>query len=548
VSELRVLITNFSLIAWSGTETYVRDLALALLRRGHAPVVYCPNQGAVAEALRAATVPVIDTLEALGEAPDVIHAHHHPETMTALLHFPGVPALFVCHGRLAWHDAPPHFPRIRRYVAVDDTCRERFLYEHGIPPERVAVVLNAVDLSRFPPRGSLPERPRRALLFSHYASEQTHLPAVREACARAGLSLDVMGLGVGNICSRPEAVLGEYDLVFAKARCAVEALAVGAAVVLCDSSGVGGMVTRATVARWRRFNLGCRLLQQPVTPDVLLREIGRYDRADAAEVSRYVRAEAGLEPMVESLLPLYREVIAEQRQTASDPQEEARAAAAYLRWLTPWRQIDEAHRRANQAQSERRHLQAEYTHLQAEADRLRGDNAGVHAAWAEAEQRWQAAHGQLQTEAVRLRADNDELRAAWTEAEEHWHAAHAALRDEAGRLGAENDQLRAEAQQVRAAWAEAERHWQPAHAALRDEASRLRAENDQLRAEFEALRVVQETLRVEREEGERLRAEGARLLALLLAVHDSTTVRVRNALLRLPLLGGFTCKLVRKSA
>ena len=46
--------------------------------------------------------------------------------------------------------------------------------------------------------------------------------------------------------SRPLVTLtGDYDLVFAKARCALEAMAVGAAVVLCDTHGLGPMVTSA---------------------------------------------------------------------------------------------------------------------------------------------------------------------------------------------------------------------------------------------------------------------------------------------------------------
>jgi glycosyltransferase involved in cell wall biosynthesis len=427
VAGLRVLITNFSLLTWSGTETYVRDLALALLRRGHTPVVYCPNPGPVAEALRAATVPVIDNLRALARPPDVIHGHHHPEAMTALLHFPGVPAVFVCHGRLAWHDAPPLFPRVRRYLAVDDTCRERLVCEHGVPEDRVGVVLNAVDLERFRPRGPLPPRPRRALLFSHYAAEHTHLPAVRAVCARAGLALDVVGLGCGNVCDRPEAVLGEYDLVFAKARCALEALAVGAAVVLCDAGGVRGMVTAAAVPAWRRFNFGCRLLRGPVEADALLREVGRYDPADAAEASRLARASAGLDDAVEALLAVYRDVIAEQHGQAADPAEEALAAAAYLRWLSPWRRIGEAHRVAHQAEVGRQRAQAE-------AERLRG-------AWADAERHWQAA-------CAALRADNDALRATWAEAERQWQAFHLPLCQEAARLAAENDRLRAEAARV----------------------------------------------------------------------------------------------------
>ena len=328
---LRILFTNITLATRTGTEAYIREAAVGLLRRGHSPVIYSPELGEIAEEIRAATIPVVDDLSRLGAPPDVIHGHHQ-QAMTALLHFPGVPAIFVTHDWTSWHDVPPLFPRIRRYVAVDWTNRDRVLFEHGIPEERVRVLLNWADLSRFPPRGPLPERPQRALVFSNYAREETHLPAIREACRRAGLPLDVAGSGVGRSLTRPGEVIAGYDLVFAKAKSALEALAVGAAVVLCDFRGLGQMVTTADFDALRRLNLGYRTLHRPLDPDLILREIERYDAHDAAEVARRVRDEASLEPALDRLVALYEEAIAEQEREGSvDPAEESRAAAVYLR-------------------------------------------------------------------------------------------------------------------------------------------------------------------------------------------------------------------------
>ena len=93
MSGLRVLITNSSLGPRTGSELYVRDLALALLRRDHTPIVYSTELGEVASELRDKTVAVVDQLDALAVAPDVIHGHHHHDTMTALLRFPDVPAI-----------------------------------------------------------------------------------------------------------------------------------------------------------------------------------------------------------------------------------------------------------------------------------------------------------------------------------------------------------------------------------------------------------------------------------------------------------------------
>jgi len=328
---LRVLFTNVFLTSRTGTEVWIRDAALGLRRRGHDPLVYSPELGAVAAEIRQSGVPVVDDLAAVGEPPDLIHGHHHPQTVEALLRFPGVPALFVSHDATAWHDAPPLFPRIRRYAAVDEANRERLLAA-GVPEDRVRLLLNWVDLERFRPRPSaLPAEPRRALVFSNYAREDTHLPAVREACRRAGLELDVLGAGAGRSVPDPESLLGGYDLVFAKARCALEALAVGAAVVLCDYRGLGPLVTSGELDVLRRNNLGARTLRDPVTPEGVLRRIERYDPRDAAEVSRRVREAAGLETALDRLLALYGEVLEDGGSAPPDPGAELRAASTYVR-------------------------------------------------------------------------------------------------------------------------------------------------------------------------------------------------------------------------
>lgn len=327
---LRVLITNYTLARRSGTELFALELALDLLGRGHTPVVYTNELGALASTLRAATVPVTDDLNTLASPPDIIHGQHHVETMTALLHFGDAPALFYCHGWLPWEERPPRHPRIYRHVASDDTCRDRLLWEGGVSEERTRVVLNAVDLERFRPRPPLPAKPRRALVFSNRATR--HEPAVREACERAGVALDLVGMDSGNVSEEPEKILGRYDLVFAKGRSALEALAVGSAVVLCDAVGSGPLVTAAEVARLRRQNFGVRALQGGLRADVLAREIARYDAEDAAEVSRLVRADADQARAFDEIISLYREIMEEHRATPRDRAAEGRATAEYLGW------------------------------------------------------------------------------------------------------------------------------------------------------------------------------------------------------------------------
>jgi hypothetical protein len=328
---LKILITNTCLEGYTGTEVVVRDLALELQRQGHIPLVYSPRPGPLAAELISYGVETVSDLEKLSTVPDVIHGHHHAQVIEALLHFQTVPALYVCHSGGADIDEPFYFPRILRYVAVDNRCRARLEGTPGIPAHRIEVVLNAVDLRRFQARGKLPTRPRRALIFSNYASRSTHLPAVRRACRRLGLEFDVLGALAGTGVDRPETVLPRYDLVFAKARCALEAMATGSAVVLCDFAGAGPMVTSENFDHLRGWNFGAGVLVNPLRPEYITPEIEQYDPEDAVRVAERVREQAGLQAAAQRWTSLYTEVVQEFQRSEPDREGELRALGFYLR-------------------------------------------------------------------------------------------------------------------------------------------------------------------------------------------------------------------------
>jgi hypothetical protein len=327
---VRVLIAAATLDAVGGIPVYVRDFAAWLLAQGHSPVVYGTSLGVAAAQIRRLTVPVTDDLSTIGASPDIIHGNSALETMTALLHFPATPAIFTCHGWRGTIARPPHHPRIRHFIAVDDTCADRLRLEEGVPEDKLTVLLNAVDTSKFRQRETpLPSKPGRALVFGNTAHETTQLPIIREACRRSGIEVEVAGSATRAV-DAPETVLGAYDLVFAKAKCALEAMACGAAVILCDVVGVGGMVRSENVERLRRLNFGARSLSRPLTADVLSSEIARYDPVDAAVVSEMIRCTADAAELHAQIFALCEDVAAN-FVPPNDPLAEGRAAAAFLR-------------------------------------------------------------------------------------------------------------------------------------------------------------------------------------------------------------------------
>jgi hypothetical protein len=306
--RLTVLITNIALAWRSGTEIVVDQIARGLNSRGHRPIVFAPYVGGPLTAgLRRSGIAVVDRLSEVSCTPNIIHGQHNVTTVMALAAFPRTPALFSCHGFDSPKDRPPVMPRIRRYLAVDDCCRER-LARDGAPQDRIEVVYNAVDLDQYRRRGPLPRRPERALVLTKGAE---HLEVVRSATAAAGLVLDELGSGAGSVVDDLPARLPAYDIVIATARMAKEAIAAGCAVVVCDHRGFAGLATSATLEEWRRQNFGCRLLTQPTTESRLADAFARYDAEDAARVTDVVRAEDDLGSHIDRLEQIYQAILSD---------------------------------------------------------------------------------------------------------------------------------------------------------------------------------------------------------------------------------------------
>jgi hypothetical protein len=330
---LKVLITNGYLDNYAGSEVVVRDLAFELRRQKHEAWVYSPKLGRIAEEIRAGGVRISDDLAQFPHAPDIIHAHHHSQALEALLYFPRTPAVFSCLSAKYLVEEPFYFPRFVKYVAIDEPCRERTLRVPNVPSERVEIILNAVDLDRFKVSKRLPASPKRALVYSNYANGFTHLPAVRRACKHVGLKLDVVGRSHGNAVVDPESLLPRYDIVFAKASCALQALAAGNAVVLCDFPGAGPMVRMDNVDHLRRMNFGAGVLTRPLAAKNLVEEILLYDADDSARVTAVIRSEAGLPAAVRRWIEIYKEALAEFQGSEQDLHAEFLALRSYVnRW------------------------------------------------------------------------------------------------------------------------------------------------------------------------------------------------------------------------
>jgi glycosyltransferase involved in cell wall biosynthesis len=311
---MNILITNIWLSNHAGTEVGVRDLAIALHKRGIHIEVYSPELGAVANEIRNAGVHVVDSTRDLIQQPDLIHAQHFIPSMDAMARFPGVPAVYFLHDRLHPSDTPPKYSQVARYVAVDYNCLDRLIIDNGIEEKDTFVLYNWVDTDRFKLRGHISNKPSRALVFSNYATKDNYFRVLQEACERSNIGLDGTGRGFNNEVADPENIMHNYDIVFAKAKAAMEALATGAGVILCDTRGLGEFVTRENFSHFRKYNFGMRTLTRPVETGLVLAEINKYGKDKILEAALLIRKDASFTTYLEKILEIYRSAIREYHQ------------------------------------------------------------------------------------------------------------------------------------------------------------------------------------------------------------------------------------------
>jgi hypothetical protein len=461
---MRVLLTNIRLEGRTGSELYLLDVARWLRDHGHEPVAYSARLGSMADGIRREAIAVVDDLDRLAEPPDVIHGQHHLATMTAIATFPEVPVVAYCHGWTPWEEMPVKHPSIRRYIAVSQHTRQRMTLESGIDPGLISVVPNFVDIDLFPARPALSATPRRALIFSNYAERAAAwVNVIAAACAARGIELSVAGHAWGTAVDEPGEYLRGFDLVFAKARAAIEAMATGAGVVLCDATGAGPFVTPENFAALRDGNFGMRVMRQAHEPSVIAAAIDAYDAGSAGAVADLVRTSLARDTIVPQVVKVYEEAIADSARQPGSAREDARAMAEYLRQLnklnllpsgeireTFEKQLAMAEQRlavADQrlAVAEQRRQEAQASHeeqlnllVQELASARRASEAGLH----KFEEQLQAAVGErdrAQAELDRAQAERDRAQAERDRAQAELDRAQV----ERGRAQAELDRAQA---------------------------------------------------------------------------------------------------------
>ena len=294
---------------YSGTTMYVKELALSLIERGEAVQIYTLLVGQIGNELIEKGITVVNTLKDITFYPDIIHAHHNVTTFNAVQSFKNVPVLFWIHDRLTPFDYPPLHKNIVKYMAVDYNCKERYTVDCGFTTSDSEVLYNWVNLKRFELKKDIKAKAKKALVFSNYANNHNFLVHIKDACDHCQLTLDVIGKESGNQKYDPEKYLADYDIIFAKAKAAMESITTGAGVIICDFRGLAGMVTSKNVEHYRKFNFGMKLMQNTATVENIIDEIKKYNAKDIETVSKTIRKQIDIHIVIDQLLDSYKDCI-----------------------------------------------------------------------------------------------------------------------------------------------------------------------------------------------------------------------------------------------
>lgn len=313
-SNMHLLFTNNTLQGLAGSELYVYEMALEMQRRGHRVSCFTLAPGLISAKLREKGVTVATTLAELEALPpvDLIHAHHRLEARLAAALFPLTPLVYASLGPFhPLEQAGPDRGIFTRYIAISRDVKDKMTWAQQIPAAKISVVPNFVDLSRFTARRPLAEKPRRVLLLTNYFKTEGLL---EEACRLAGdLELKAIGAQAESVWN-VEDYIDWADVVVTSARGALQALAMGRAVVVYRPTGSDGLLTPANFETSLNHNFSGRAFGKLFEAPTMAEQLTAYDPGEVRQLQERVRAEFSLTRVAGSLLQVYQQTITEYRQ------------------------------------------------------------------------------------------------------------------------------------------------------------------------------------------------------------------------------------------
>jgi hypothetical protein len=268
---VRFVLANRLLAHAGGTETHLVTIGEQLLRLGHEVVLFSPELGPFAEHARRRGLDVAGPDELPREC-DVVFAQDALVVYELAERYPAAFTVFRICGDVFDFQSPPQLEGLVDLVVVLSDRYARLARACAIGPRLLRLRIPVSD-DRLVPTGPIRARPRRAVVLGNYADR---IDVVRETWERRGIQVTQ----VGGARQRYDlaAALGGADIVVAKSRAALDAMACGRAVYVYDTFGGDGWVTPEAYSAFEADHFAGLATDRVIGAAELDEDLGAYRR------------------------------------------------------------------------------------------------------------------------------------------------------------------------------------------------------------------------------------------------------------------------------
>jgi hypothetical protein len=269
--RMRFVLGNRLMDAVGGTETHLVTIGDQLQRLGHDVVVYSPELGPFADHARSRGIDVLDELRDLPPESDVVLAQDRLVVYDLAERYPKALTVFRVCGDAFDFQSPPQIEGIVDLVVVLSDRYARLWEACGVKAPLLRLRI-PVDIDRLVPVGAIRAKPRRVVVLGNYGDR---IQIVRQACERQGL--EVVHVGGAQQRFDVPAALESADIVVAKSRAALDAMACGRAVYVYDTFGGDGWVTPQTYPALEADHFAGQATGRVIGVAELERDLAEYD-------------------------------------------------------------------------------------------------------------------------------------------------------------------------------------------------------------------------------------------------------------------------------
>jgi hypothetical protein len=273
---MRFVLGNFCMARAGGAEVHLLTLGEQLRRLGHEATIYAVELGPYADYVRQHGFDVAGELGELPSECDVVLAQDTIVSHDLMARYPQALQTFRICSDLYDFAQPPQLPGATDLVLVLSDRYARLAQACAVqaPLQRLRV---PIDTNRVVPIGSIRARPKRAVVLGNYGSRRE---LVRETWSRLGI--EVTEIGGAKQRYDLSAALAGVDIVVAKSRAALDAMACGRAVYIYDFIGGDGWVTPDNYAALEADNFAGHGTSRVIDGAALERDLADYDPAMGA--------------------------------------------------------------------------------------------------------------------------------------------------------------------------------------------------------------------------------------------------------------------------